>query len=303
MILSASCCHRICWLSRRTATIAAALPKKSRKDIISLDRSEGKEKQSRRNGNSRGDGGNEGYKRPIGSFSMLIIPVVTFGLGCWQTYRLKWKLDLIEKLRERLNEPAVDFPLDDLSQLQNMEYRRVRVTGEFLHDREFPIAPRGRFDPGHAERTTASMLSNDNLSSHGAHIVTPFRLLNSDLVIMINRGWVPISRISPNSRQDSQVKGIVTFEAVVRKSETRPQFMGANIPEKGTWFYKDFDQMARQYGTAPIYLEAVYESTIPGGPIGGQSNVTVRNDHLQYLITWFSLSAVTLAMWFLRFRK
>ncbi|VDO41238.1 unnamed protein product, partial [Haemonchus placei] len=225
-----------------------------------LDRQEGKEKQSRRNGNSRGDGGNEGHKRPAGSFSMLIIPAVTFGLGCWQTYRLRWKLNLIEKLRERLNEPAVDFPLDELE--------------------PFFIPKR------HAERTTASMLSNDNLSSHGAHIITPFRLLNSDLVIMINRGWVPISRISPNSRQDSQVKGIVTFEAVVRKSETRPQFMGANIPEKGTWFYKDFDQMARQYGTAPIYLEAVYESTIPRGPIGGQSNVTVRNDHLQYLITW-----------------
>ncbi|KAK6013665.1 SURF1 family protein [Ostertagia ostertagi] len=295
--------HRICWLSTRTSTFAAALPKKSREDIISLDRQEGKEKQISKGGRNRGTGRNGNYKRPWASFSMLVIPAVTFGLGCWQTYRLRWKLNLIEKLKERLNEPAVAFPLDDVSQLQNMEYRRVRVTGEFLHDKEFFIAPRGRFDPGHKEKSTGSLLSSDNLSSHGAHIITPFRLSNSGLVIMINRGWVPASRISPSSRQSSQIKGIVTFDAVVRRSEARPQFMGANIPEKGTWFYKDFDQMAQQHNTAPIYLEAVYESTVPGGPIGGQSNVNVRNDHLSYLITWFSLSAVTLAMWFIRFRK
>lgn len=36
---------------------------------------------------------------------------------------------------------------------------------------------------------------------------------------MINRGWVPASKISPNSRASSQPKGEVTIEAVVRKSE------------------------------------------------------------------------------------
>ena len=28
------------------------------------------------------------------------------------------------------------------------------------------------------------------------------------------------------------------------------------------------------------------DSTIAGGPIGGQTNVTVRNEHLSYIITW-----------------
>ncbi|ETN84624.1 SURF1 family protein, partial [Necator americanus] len=225
------------------------------------------------------------------------IPATTFGLGCWQTYRLRWKLDLIERLKLRLNEAAIDFPVDDISKLENMEYQRVRLSGEFLHEREFYISPRGRFDPGHEEKSTGSLLSSDNLSSHGAHIITPFRLSNSNLVVMINRGWVPASKISPNSRSSSQPKGEVTIEAVVRKSEKRPQFVGENVPEKGLWFYKNFAQMAKQYNTDPIYLEAVYESTVPGGPIGGQSNVNVRNDHLSYLLTWFSLSAITLAMW------
>ncbi|VDM66796.1 unnamed protein product [Strongylus vulgaris] len=216
----------------------------------------------------------------------VIIPATTFCLGCWQTYRLQWKLNLIEQLKRQLNEPAVDFPLDDLSKLNSMEYRRVRLTGEFLHEREFHIAPRGRFDPGHEEKSAGSLLSSDNLSSHGAHIITPFRLSNSDLVVMVNRGWVPASKISSSSRSSTQPKGVVTLEAVVRKSEKRPQFVSDNVPEKGLWFYKDFAQMAKQYNTDPIYLEAVYESTVPGGPIGGQSNVNVRNEHLSYLLTW-----------------
>ena len=45
------------------------------------------------------------------------------------------------------------------------------------------------------------------------------------------------------------------------------------------------------------------ESTVPGGPIGGQTNVNIRNEHLNYLITWYTLSAATLAMWYIRFVK
>lgn len=28
-------------------------------------------------------------------------------------------------------------------------------------------------------------------------------------------------------------------------------------------------------------------STISGGPVGGQTRVTLRNDHLQYIFTWY----------------
>uniref|UniRef100_A0A0K0DPZ0 SURF1-like protein n=1 Tax=Angiostrongylus cantonensis TaxID=6313 RepID=A0A0K0DPZ0_ANGCA len=210
---------------------------------------------------------------------------------------LRWKLDLIEKLRGRLNEPAVDFPFDDVSKLDTMEYRRVRITGEFLHEREFYISPRGRFDPGQTFSfllIQGSIFSTDSLSSHGAHIITPFRLSNSNLIVMVNRGWVPASMISQSSRQSSQPKGIITLDAIVRKSETRPQFISKNMPERGQWFYKDFFEMARYYNTDPIYLEAVY---------GIQTSVLETITYLISLYFRFSLSVVTFAMWIIRFRK
>lgn len=36
---------------------------------------------------------------------------------------------------------------------------------------------------------------------------------------MINRGWVPPERVSPKSRMNAQIKGKVTFDAIVRHTE------------------------------------------------------------------------------------
>ncbi len=44
--------------------------------------------------------------------------------------------------------------------------------------------------------------------------------------------------------------------------------------------------MASRLGTLPVFLDADSTSTIPGGPLGGQTKVTLRNDHLSYMFTW-----------------
>lgn len=61
--------------------------------------------------------------------------------------------------------------------------------------------------------------------------------------------------------------------------------------------------MAKICGTSPIYVEATSDFTKPGGPIAGQTNINIRNEHFQYLATWFTLSAITSAMWYIKFVK
>lgn len=51
-------------------------------------------------------------------------------------------------------------------------------------------------------------------------------------------------------------------------------------------------------GAQPIFLDANYNSSVPGGPIGGQTRITLRNDHLSYLVTWYSLSLATGFLWY-----
>ena len=38
------------------------------------------------------------------------VPLLTFGLGVWQTERRRWKLDLIRSLEERTGAPVVPLP-------------------------------------------------------------------------------------------------------------------------------------------------------------------------------------------------
>lgn len=46
---------------------------------------------------------------PLGYF-LLIIPLGSLGLGCWQIQRKKWKEDLIKQLEHQLNTAPVPLP-------------------------------------------------------------------------------------------------------------------------------------------------------------------------------------------------
>lgn len=56
--------------------------------------------------------------------------------------------------------------------------------------------------------------------------------------------------------------------------------------------------MSNIVGTEPYYLDATAHSNIPGGPLGGQTTITLRNEHLSYVCTWFSLSGLTAYFWY-----
>ena len=39
-----------------------------------------------------------------------VMPFVTFALGTWQVQRLKWKVNLIDELHEKLQRAPIDLP-------------------------------------------------------------------------------------------------------------------------------------------------------------------------------------------------
>lgn len=64
------------------------------------------------------------------------------------------------------------------------------------------------------------------------------------------------------------------------------------------FFFRDVERMSHLTGAVPCLLDATSLSNIPGGPIGGQTNITLRNEHLSYVATWFSLSGLSAYFWF-----
>uniref|UniRef100_A0A1I7SMH6 SURF1-like protein n=1 Tax=Bursaphelenchus xylophilus TaxID=6326 RepID=A0A1I7SMH6_BURXY len=52
------------------------------------------------------------------SLGLLAIPVAAFGLGVWQTKRLKWKEGLIAHLKDQVLQEAIPFPSRFVTHLQ-----------------------------------------------------------------------------------------------------------------------------------------------------------------------------------------
>jgi len=198
----------------------------------------------------------------------LLFALIFAALGVWQVERLRWKLDLIERVEARLAQPPVAAPTN--VDPKEFEYRPVRVGGTFLHDRETLV---------------------DALTERGAGdwVMTPLRTRRG--VILVNRGFVPEGRAAEASRPAGQVQ----VEGLVRLSEPRGRFLRANRPSENRWYSRDVAAIAKARGLAPAAPYFIDAGASPGGglPVGGLTVVRFRNAHLVYALTWFGLAALS----------
>jgi surfeit locus 1 family protein len=215
--------------------------------------------------------------------------VVALALGTWQVQRLAWKEGLIAERGAQLGAAPVPLPTRIAPGDLALDFRRVRVIGTFLHDREIHLAARSlRGNPGY-------------------DVITPLRRRDGTMVF-VDRGWVPPERKAADKRKDGQITGEVTVDGIARTRFARGYFQPDNDVAKNVWFWIDFAAMARVASVAvePVIIEAG-ESDIPGGlPKGGQTRIDLRNQHLSYVITWYSVAltiAVIYVLWHRRQAK
>ncbi|XP_059894269.1 surfeit locus protein 1 isoform X1 [Gadus macrocephalus] len=230
---------------------------------------------------------------------LLLIPTATFGLGTWQVKRRQWKMKLIEDLRRLTTSEPIPLPIDPL-ELNGLEYRRVKVRGQFDHTKELYILPRSPVDPEKEAREAGQLSSSGET---GANVIAPFHCTDLGITILVNRGYVPKKKIRPETRMKGQTESEVEIVGVVRLTEVRKPFVPPNNVERNSWHYRDLEAMASVVGAQPIFIDADFASTTPGGPIGGQTRVTLRNEHIQYIATWYGLCAATSYMWYAKFIK
>jgi len=228
--------------------------------------------------------------RPTLWATVAVLPALALllGLGVWQLQRLEWKTERIAEMTARMTGPPIALP-DPLPQgeaLDALRFRRVTITGVYHHDRELY---RG-----------AQSLRNQR----GAFVLTPMTLDDGRQVV-VNRGWVPLDRKDPATRPKGLVEGRVTVAAIVRFGGWRglDWLRPANDPAANVWLWMDLDRMAQAADLAKpvprLYLDAV-EGQHPGRyPIGGQTRVNLRNQHLSYALTWFALAGGLLAIYVL----
>jgi cytochrome oxidase assembly protein ShyY1 len=118
---------------------------------------------------------------------------------------------------------------------------------------------------------------------------------------VINTGFVQ-NTMQDRGQQDRAVSRLVTGQPIALTGYIRfPESAGALTPRedisKRLWFTRDHLAIARALGwgqVAPFYIDL--ESPVPesGIPKPGPLEVHLKDDHLQYAITWFGLAGVVL---------
>lgn len=215
---------------------------------------------------------------------LLLLAAAFAVLGTWQVQRLFWKLDLIARVDARVNgapaAPPAPSQWPSVS-AERDEYRRVTVSGIFLHDREVlvqAVTERGA----------------------GFWVVTPLRLADGTTVL-VNRGFVPPDRRDPAARPQGQRPGPVRITGLLRMTEPRGAFLRSNDPAAGRWYSRDVAAIAaavRLDNVAPYFVDADQTANPGGLPVGGMTVVRFRNSHLVYALTWYVLAAMSIGAMF-----
>lgn len=213
------------------------------------------------------------------------------GLGVWQLQRLEWKQDLIARLEERTRaEPVTLAEVDERRKSgKDIEYLRMRVKGEYLHDKERHLYT--------VQGGTA-----------GWRIITPL-VLPSKRIVMIDRGFVPQELKQLESRPDSAIKGWALVTGIVRLPGEQALFTPDNDTDKNVWHWRDLEGMAasvlspeQMERLEPFFIQHEDVPSMEGWPQAGYSNLNLPNRHLEYALTWFALAGVLVVVFALYLR-
>lgn len=210
-------------------------------------------------------------------------------LGTWQVERRAWKLDLIERVDQRVHGAPVPAPGPaqwPAISAANDEYRRVQATGTFLHDRETLVQASTTLGAGH-------------------WVVTPLRQADGTTVL-VNRGFVPPERRDPSTRGTDAPRGETTVIGLLRITEPGGGFLRRNDPAGNRWHSRDVAAIAAARGldrVAPYFIDAQAEPAAPGAaerwPVPGLTVISFPNNHLVYALTWYGLALMVAgAAWY-----
>ena len=225
----------------------------------------------------------------------VLLMVLFLALGSWQVQRLGWKLDLIERVEQRVHAPATPAPGPaQWAQItaRSDEYRHVSLRGRFLFDK-------------------TSLVQASTVRGAGFWVLTPLQQADGTQVL-VNRGFVPTAerkafgdRIAAAAAGSSGAAADpVVVTGLLRLSEPKGGFMRENAAAEDRWHSRDVAAIAVAKGlaqAAPFFIDL----GLPGQPVAdnvwprpGMTVIQFSNTHAVYALTWYGLALmVLLAAW------
>jgi surfeit locus 1 family protein len=214
--------------------------------------------------------------------TLLLLPLL-MGLGIWQLERASWKQGLVDmhEGQGRLSPIAFDTVGDD----NDLQYRRVFARGYYDMERQL-------------------LLDNRTYNGHaGYHVLTPLKLADSDRVVLVNRGWVPVGSSRAVLPEIPGTRGEVLVDAIIKLPPVKFFRLGEADEQNATWpkvvQQLQLESLGEMLGVKLEPLILLLDKQDEFGFIRDWKPVygVTPDKHRAYAVQWFTLAAVLLMIY------
>ena len=146
---------------------------------------------------------------------LLILPVL-LRLGFWQLDRAEEKRDLIELFKKQ-NQSGPLYIKDFINKDEKLNYRLAKIDGHYILEKQIFI---------------------DNKvyqGKTGVHVMTPFKLKNSQYSILVNRGWVPMVIDRSSLPKIETTSGSLRLSGKIKVLGKKPFMVGDQFQSNEGW--------------------------------------------------------------------
>ena len=195
--------------------------------------------------------------------------IILLWLGFWQLERLEWKLNIIRDIDAQVGADPVPLPTFPSRDADN--YLTVIMQGA-------------------ATGKEIRFLDSGTAAGTGHHIISAFVTIDGRR-IMLDQGLLGINDA------DARALPPLTVEVTVQGNLIWPDDVSGQAPVGDEWYARDVFAMADALDTEPVLVElfAASQYDVRLSPLGVNTS-NIKNDHLEYAITWFLLAVVWFSM-------
>lgn len=232
---------------------------------------------------------NKRWRKPAWQILIATIAGIFFlsSLGVWQLLRGEEKKQIQQEIEHRKNsEPiAFSFPITDPASLR---FQRFRVQGKFISNKQFIL--------------------DNRYSNHqvGFNIITPFKLLDSDKVVLVDRGWLPLKGPRdqlPNIEVEENLRTLVGAAYVPYGKAFSLGAIDSSITWPRLIQYLDFKQLGTRLGYEVLPLTLRMQAEQPDTYKAQWVTIASSpNRNWGYAVQWFAMALTVLIIFLVMHR-
>lgn len=190
-------------------------------------------------------------------------------LGTWQVQRLAWKEGVLAEIDARISGAPIDLPT--IPDPDTQRYAPVALTGQVGSEELYVLTSKKNVGAGYL-------------------VISPFTTEDNRRV-MIDRGF-----IRSEARDVARPAPLTTLRGNLNWPDDRSSSTPENDVAGNIWFARDVAEMAAVLETDPLLIIVAQSQEDLGTTPLPVDTSAIKNDHLEYAITWFSLAAIWLGM-------